>query len=80
MFGISMPEVLVVLAIALIVIGPKRLPDLARSLGKGFAEFRRATQELRDNLDVDAEISAVSRPLDAQAPQDQAPSSFGAGD
>ena len=42
MFGIGMTELLVILAIALIVIGPKKLPELARSLGKGLAEFRRA--------------------------------------
>ena len=43
MFGIGMPEMLLILAIALIVIGPKKLPDLAKSLGRAFAEFKRAT-------------------------------------
>jgi len=47
MFGIGMTELLVILAIALIVIGPKKLPELARSLGKGLAEFRRASTEMR---------------------------------
>ena len=47
MFGIGMTELLVILAIGLIVIGPKKLPELARSLGKGLAEFRRASTEIR---------------------------------
>jgi Tat protein translocase TatB subunit len=47
MFGIGMTELLVILTIGLIVIGPKKLPELARSLGKGLAEFRRASTEVR---------------------------------
>lgn len=45
-----MPELLLILALALIVLGPKKLPELARALGKGMAEFRRATDELKDEL------------------------------
>ena len=53
MFGIGMPEMLLILAIALIVIGPKKLPDLAKSLGRAFAEFRRATSEIKESLEID---------------------------
>ncbi|MBW2542310.1 MAG: twin-arginine translocase TatA/TatE family subunit [Deltaproteobacteria bacterium] len=42
-----MTELLVILTVGLIVIGPKKLPELARSLGKGLAEFRRASTEVR---------------------------------
>ena len=45
-----MPELLLILAVALIVLGPKKLPELARALGKGMAEFRRATDELKEEF------------------------------
>lgn len=50
MFGIGFPELLLILAIALIVIGPKRLPDVARALGRGLAEFKRATDEMKESF------------------------------
>jgi Tat protein translocase TatB subunit len=50
MFGIGMPELLLILALALIVLGPKKLPELARALGKGMAELRRATDEIKDEF------------------------------
>jgi TatA/E family protein of Tat protein translocase len=66
MFGIGMTELLVIFAIALVVLGPKKLPELARSLGRGLAEFRRASSDLRrEFLDVTEE----PRPLPPADPQ-----------
>ena len=51
MFGIGMPELAVILVVGLIVLGPKRLPEVARALGKGLAEFRRVTGEVNKELE-----------------------------
>ncbi len=61
MFGIGMPEMILILAIALIVIGPKKLPDLAKSLGRAFAEFKRATSELKESMDIDYDLNGVKK-------------------
>lgn len=55
MFGIGMPELLVILVVALLVLGPKRLPEMARSLGRGMAEFRRASNEFTRTLSASIE-------------------------
>jgi TatA/E family protein of Tat protein translocase len=59
MFGIGMPEMLVILAIALIVIGPKKLPDLAKSLGRAMREFKKATSEFKETIQLEGELSEV---------------------
>ena len=50
MFGIGMQELIIIAIIALIVVGPKKLPDLAKSLGKGFSEFKKATEGVAEEL------------------------------
>jgi TatA/E family protein of Tat protein translocase len=66
MFGIGMPELLLLLAIALIVVGPKKLPELAKALGRGIAEFKKATNELKESLETNTE--RWSTPLLHQRP------------
>jgi sec-independent protein translocase protein TatB len=65
MFGIGMTELLVVLVVALLVLGPRRLPEIARSLGRGMAEFRRASSDLRATLT--ASLEEETRPPNSQA-------------
>jgi Tat protein translocase TatB subunit len=70
MFGIGVPELLVILVVALIVLGPKRLPDVAKTLGKGLAEFRRATSDLTDELrNAQTMIEREAREVDRAARQ-----------
>ncbi len=64
MFGMGMPEILLILAIALIVIGPKKLPDLAKSLGRALGEFKKATTDLKESMEIDNELSDVKKAFD----------------
>jgi TatA/E family protein of Tat protein translocase len=61
MFGIGMPELLLILAVALVVLGPKKLPELARSLGRGLAEFKKTTSDLKQNIDLGDEFKQVQQ-------------------
>lgn len=64
MFGIGMPEMLMILAVALIIFGPKRLPELAKSLGRALGEFRRATSDLKQSIETDTGLDDVRSSLD----------------
>jgi TatA/E family protein of Tat protein translocase len=70
MFGIGATELIVILAIALVVLGPKKLPEIARSLGRGLAEFRRASSDMRrEFLDVADETRPLSPPAATSQPE-----------
>jgi len=62
MFGIGLPELMVILVVALLVFGPTKLPELARSLGRGLAEFRRASTDLRQSFVDSTEDTRIDSP------------------
>ncbi len=70
MFGIGMTELLVILVIALLVIGPTRLPEMARSLGRGLAEFRRASTDIRREF-LDVSEQARIDPLESTGEREE---------
>jgi Tat protein translocase TatB subunit len=64
MFGIGMPELMVIAVIALLVVGPKKLPELAKMLGKGLAEFRKVTEEATDTIKDTLKTDEIQKDMD----------------
>ncbi len=76
MFGIGVTELIVILVIAVIFIGPKKLPEIAKAAGKAFAEFKKATEDIKNSVKEDIEkttapITELSK--EVQAPLSQKP-------
>lgn len=61
MFGIGTTELLIILVVALIVLGPSKLPELMKSLGKGLAEFRRMSTDVKRTLDAEVEKAEMEQ-------------------
>ena len=56
MFGIGTTEIIIILVVALLVIGPTKLPEVAKSLGKGMAEFKRMSSDVKDTIDWETQV------------------------
>ena len=71
--NIGVPELLIVLVIALIVLGPKKLPEVGRSLGRGMREFKDSISGITDDDDEEEapQITAASTPTSATSPEKQ---------
>lgn len=63
MFGIGLPEMILILALALIVVGPDKLPDLARSMAKGIMELKKTAEALKKNLTEDGTLDSIKSDL-----------------
>ena len=64
MFGIGMPELLVIAVVALLVVGPKKLPDIAKALGKGLFEFRKATDSATETIKETLKTDELKKDMD----------------
>lgn len=65
MFNIGIPELLVIFVVAILVIGPKKLPEVANALGKGLAEFKRALNDVKEELKIDEVRNDVNEMKDS---------------
>jgi sec-independent protein translocase protein TatA len=63
--SIGMPELIIIFVIALIIFGPRKLPELGRSLGKSIAEFKRASNELKSTLEEEIRLDEQRATLEA---------------
>jgi TatA/E family protein of Tat protein translocase len=71
MFGIGMPELVVIFVIALLVFGPKELPKIGRTIGKAMAEFRRASDELREGIQREIDLAGREEPGGVSIPVEE---------
>jgi Tat protein translocase TatB subunit len=74
MFGLGLPEIVIILIVALLVVGPAKLPELAKTLGKAFNDFRKMADEVKETFDEDVvkEDEAPKKIPETKEPQETA--------
>ncbi len=70
MLGGHLPELIIVLVLALVVFGPKRLPEIGGAMGKGIREFKRGTSDLDDHAGQDGEVRTSETPAQISRDRD----------
>lgn len=81
MFGLGVPELIFILVLALLIFGPKRLPEIGRTVGRGLSEFRKASNDLKRSINIELALdesppppafpNRVDLPRIVQPPEDQ---------
>ena len=72
MFGsVGLPELIIIFTIALIIFGPRKLPELGKSLGRSLAEFKRASNELKNTLEEEIRLDEQRTAQEAAKPKDE---------
>nr|WP_105317239.1 TatA/E family twin arginine-targeting protein translocase [Thermus tenuipuniceus] len=69
--NLGMPEILVILVVALLIFGPKKLPELGRSLGQSIREFKRGAQEIREELEKSVDVREEKGPEGARLAREE---------
>lgn len=73
MFGIGMPELIVIFIVALLVFGPRKLPELGKALGRGLREFKRASEELKEGFSTDFRLDEEEKTPAQASPASENP-------
>lgn len=76
MFGMGMGELLLILVVALIVLGPDKIPEAAKAIGKGMRELRRHSRDLKSTIEQDEELAGTVKEIKAALTGDEAPPSI----